>query len=135
MSRFWKFVKDRDTIYEKVLGRNHHWHYNAEISKQADIFMVKVVMPPGGMHNFHRHPEMSEILYILKGRAEQWVEEEKQVLEPNESVYIEANLVHATFNVSDEELEFLAILSPSSGWEAGTIDEYENLPYSEYRPI
>jgi len=90
-------------------------------------------MPEGGLHNFHRHPEMSEILYILKGTAEQWVEGKKQILKQNDSVYIDANLVHAIFNAGNEELEFVAILAPSSGWEAGTIDEYENLPYARYR--
>ena len=133
MKNYWKFVKNEDTILEKILGRNHHWHYNAEVNKQADIYMVRVVMPEGGMHNFHRHPEMSEILYILKGTAEQWVEGKKQILKQNDSVYIDANLVHATFNAGNEELEYVAILAPSSGWEAGTIDEYENLPYARYR--
>jgi len=133
MGGYWKFVKDRDTICEKESGRDHYWHYSAEISKQADLYMVKVVMPKGGTHNFHRHPEMSEILYILKGEAEQWVEGEKRILKANDSVYIEANVVHATFNAGQEDLEFLAILSPASGWEAGTIFEFENPPYSEYR--
>ena len=133
MSNYWKFVKDQETLFEKVLGRDHYWHYNPEITQLADIILVKVVMPPGGMHNFHRHPEMHEILYILKGKAEQWVGDKKQILEPNDSVYIEANLVHATFNTGEDELEFLAILSPGSGWQAGTIDEYMNSPYVNYR--
>ena len=95
--------------------------------------MVKVVMPVGGMHNFHRHPEMNEILYILKGTAEQWVEDDKQILKAGDSVYFDLNVVHGTFNAGNEKLELLAILSPSSGWDAGTIDEFENLPYSDYR--
>lgn len=132
MSKYWKFIKKKDTIKEKLLGRNHQWYFNAEISKQAGTCLVKVVMPKGGMHNFHRHPEMNEILYILKGTAEQWVEDEKQILKPGDSVYINPNIVHATFNAGEDELEFLAILAPSGGWEAGTIDEYENLPYSQY---
>ena len=133
MKKKWKFVKKKDLLKEQVLGRDHYWHFNAELSKEADTYLVKVHMPPGGFHDFHRHPEMNEILYILKGTAEQWVEDEKQILGPGESVYIDPNVVHATFNAGEEELEFLAILAPSAGWEAGTIDEYENLPYSGYR--
>ena len=38
-----------------------------------------------------------------------------------------------TFNVGEGELEFLAILAPSPGWEAGTVDEYDNEPYAHYR--
>ena len=133
MEKKWKFVKKQDLQKEQVLGRDHYWHFNAELSKKADTYLVKVNMPPGGFHDFHRHPEMNEILYILKGTAEQWVEDEKQILGPGESVYIDPNVVHATFNAGEEELEFLAILAPSAGWAAGTIDEYENLPYSGYR--
>ena len=133
MVKYWRFVKNEDTVEEKLLGRNHHWYYHADITRQADTYLVRVVMPKGGMHNFHRHPEMNEIIYILKGTAEQWVEGEKQILKPGYSVYINPNVVHATFNAGEDELEFLAILTPASGWEAGTIDEYENLPYSRYR--
>lgn len=133
MSKKWKFVKGDNLNVEKVVGRNHFWHYNPEITIFSDTILVKVIMPKKGYHNFHRHPEMNEIIYILKGTAEQWVENEKQILKPGDSVYIDPDVVHATFNIGEEELEFLAILAPASGWESGTIDEFMNLPYSEYR--
>ncbi len=129
----WKFVKEADTIKEKALGRDHQWYFNAEVTQKAGTYMVTVKVPPGSGHDFHRHPEMHEIIYILSGQAEQWVEDEKQQLGPGDAVYIDTNVVHAIFNTGDQELSFLAILSPSAGWEAGTIDEYMNLPYSEYR--
>tara|TARA_R110002096_G_scaffold196772_1_gene379734 strand:- start:629 stop:1048 length:420 start_codon:yes stop_codon:yes gene_type:complete len=133
MAKYWKFTKEEECVQEMVLGRNHHWHYNAVLSKQADTYMVKVTVPVGGGHDFHHHPEMNEILYVLKGTAEQWIEKEKQLLKPGDSVYIDPAVVHATFNGGDDELEFLAVLSPTTGWEAGTIDVSGTLPYSEYR--
>jgi len=133
MSKYWKFVKENDRTFEEAEGRDHYWHYHPDTLKGQGTYMVKVVMPEGGGHDFHRHPEMHEILYILKGTAEQWVEDEKQLLTAGESVHIDANVVHATFNAGDDPLEFLAILSPSEGWEAGTIDVSEELPYSKYR--
>jgi len=134
MDRNWKFVKEKDLMYEKAFGRVHYWHYHPEIIKHADSYMVKVVMPKGGGHNFHVHPEMNEILYVLKGTAEQWIEDEMQILEKGDSVYIGANVAHGTFNAGEEELGVLAILSPPEGWEAGTVDVSENAPYSGYRP-
>ncbi len=133
MNKKWKFVKGHNIMVEKALGRDHFWHYNPEITPLADTILVKAIIPENGCHNFHRHPEMNEILYILKGTAEQWVENEKQILKAGDSVYINPNVVHATFNVGDNDLEFLAILAPALGWESGTIDEYMNLPYSKYR--
>jgi quercetin dioxygenase-like cupin family protein len=133
MSKNWKFLKAANTLEEQLLGRRHHWYFSPEITKKADTFLVRVKMEKGGKHDFHRHPEMNEILYILKGTAEQWVENEKQILQAGDAVYIDPNVVHATFNIGEEELEFLAILAPSKGWEAGTIDEFENAPYKDYR--
>jgi len=120
-------------MYEKVLGREHFWHYHPTLTQNGDCFMVKVLIKPGGGHDFHKHPEMNEILYVLKGQVEQWVEDDMQLLNVGESVYIEANVVHASFNSGKENLELLAILSPQEGWEAGTLDVFQELPYSEYR--
>ena len=128
MPGFWKFSKEDVLDVEKALGRDHYWHYSISRSPEAAFYLVKVIMKKGDKHDFHRHPEMNEILYILKGRAEQWVEDEKQMLREGDSVYIDADVVHAIFNASTEDLEFLAILGPSSGWDAGTIDESQNAP-------
>ena len=48
MNKYWKFVKDAATVKEKVLGRDHYWHFNAEVNAGADTYLVKVKMPPGG---------------------------------------------------------------------------------------
>lgn len=133
MAKHWKFVKQDDLMYEKVFGREHYWHYHPELIQQGDCFMVKVVVRQGEGHDFHKHPEMNEILYVLKGTAEQWIENEMQLLQTGESVFIASNVAHATFNGGSGELEFLAILSPPEGWEAGTVDISQELPYSKYR--
>ena len=129
----WKYVKRDDLLYEVVLGREHFWHYHPEIAKRGDCYMVNVRIKEGEGHDFHVHPEMNEILYVLKGKAEQWVESEMQFLEVGDSVFIEASTVHGTFNAGSGDLEFLAILSPLDGWEAGTVDVSGDEPYSGYR--
>lgn len=133
MRKDWKFTRSRELLYEKVEGREHYWHYHPQTIENAESFMVKVVVKKTDGHPFHVHPEMHEILYVLRGRAEQWIEDEVQILEPGDSVYIDAGVVHATYNAGEEDLEFLAILSPPSGWEAGTVDMSTEQPYSEYR--
>lgn len=133
MTKFSKFIRGDQTIYQNVLGRDHLWYFNPEITQGADTILVRVQMNKGGYHDFHRHPEMNEILYILKGSCEQWVEDQMQILNAGDSVYISPNQVHASFNASDGALEFLAILAPAAGWKAGTIDEYQNEPYASLR--
>ena len=75
--------------------------------------LVRVTMPPGKGHQFHRHPRMEEILYVVEGRAEQWVGRESRVLGPGEIAHVPTNEVHGTYNVFAERLVFLAILSPA----------------------
>ncbi|PHN01398.1 cupin domain-containing protein [Flavilitoribacter nigricans] len=133
MDSYWKFTKADLIEKEQVSGRDHYWHFNPEISQQAETILVKVVVPVGGGHPFHRHPEMNEILYVIKGRAEQWVEDEMQFMETGDSVYIAPDVIHATYNAGDEELEFLAVLSPAAGWGAGTIDESDHPDYAHLR--
>ncbi|MCM4167009.1 hypothetical protein KCTC52924_01865 [Arenibacter antarcticus] len=133
MPKNWKFIKKKDVMFEKAFGRDHYWHYHPQLVKNAESYMVKVVVPERKGHDFHRHPKMHEILYILKGKAEQWIEDEMQLLEAGDSVYIDADVVHATFNAGEGELEFLAILSPPDGWEAGTVDMGQEEPYIHYR--
>ena len=43
-----------------------------------------MIMPPGLAHPFHRHPELEEIIYVVSGTAEQWVDREKQRLRAGE---------------------------------------------------
>ena len=133
MSDQWKFVKKEDLMFEETVGRLHYWHYHPETMTGAQSYMVKVVVPEGMGHDFHRHPNMHEILYILKGRAEQWIEDEMQYLEVGDSIYIDKDVVHGTFNAGKGDLEFLAVLSPPEGWEAGTLDVSQQEPYASYR--
>ncbi|WP_149304348.1 cupin domain-containing protein [Pareuzebyella sediminis] len=133
MPEQWKFSKEKDLMFEQAFGRDHYWHYHPDTIEGVRSYMVKVVVPEGKGHDFHRHPEMHEILYILKGRAEQWIEGEMQYLEEGDSIYIDADVVHGTFNAGEGPLEFLAVLSPPEGWAAGTLDVSDEEPYASYR--
>ena len=56
---------------------------------------------------------MEEIIYVLSGRAEQWVDREKRLLTAGQIAHIPKGVVHGTYNAGPETLEFLAILSPA----------------------
>ena len=55
---------------------------------------------------------MEEIIYVVEGRAEQWVEQEKRILAAGEIAHIPVNMVHGTYNPFESPMVFLAILSP-----------------------
>src|SRR5687768_1564586 len=88
----WRIVPLSETEVEKLPGKTHFWHCKPGMVKDTNLMFVRAQLPPGEAHRFHYHPHMEEILYILSGTAEQWIEHEKRRLGPGDSVYLPANL-------------------------------------------
>jgi len=71
---------------------------------------------PGKGHDFHKHANQEEVIIVISGKLEQWIDQEKRILGPGDSVFIPPNTVHASFNVGDgEPTEILAVFGPSVG--------------------
>jgi quercetin dioxygenase-like cupin family protein len=103
-----------------LLTRDRHdWGVFAQISGPRDglagIVTIEATFLPGKCHDFHRHPGQEEVIYVIEGTIEQWLEREKSTLSAGDSVVIPASAVHATFNDGDAAAKILAILSPSIG--------------------
>lgn len=130
-----KFLTKDAVITEKLERGIHHWLSSKDATGSNQLITVRVEVEPGNGHPFHRHPNMEEIIYILSGQAEQWLEEESMILKKDEAVFISKDVVHATFNASDDEpLEFLAILSPAKDLEgSGMIDVSQEKPWCNLR--
>lgn len=122
------FTKETTKVEELPRGV-HHWFSRPDITESDHLIATRVDVPPGGGHPFHRHPTMDEVIYILDGQAEQWIEKESRLLGPGEAVYIPMNMVHATYNESDQPLSFLAILSPAADLEGSMVYVSEEEPW------
>lgn len=107
------FVTGQDVQIDELPWGPHHWLCKPGLLDCKNLALVRVHMPPGTGHAFHRHPTMEEIIYVVEGKAEQWVDRDKQILEPGEIAHILPDVVHATYNPFDETMVFLAILSPA----------------------
>jgi quercetin dioxygenase-like cupin family protein len=99
----------------------------------VQLQLVRAIMPPGKAHRFHKHPQCEEILYILEGRAEQWVEQERQILGPGDVAHIPKGAIHATYNPFGHQLVFLAALSPATGQGPECVDVYHEEPWCSLR--
>lgn len=95
--------------------------------------MVRVLMPTGTAHQFHRHPTMEEIIYVISGTAEQWVDREKRLLGPGDAAHIPMDVVHGTYNAGNDTLVFLAILSPARFEGPALIDVHLEEPWRALR--
>ncbi|HEY8550976.1 MAG TPA: cupin domain-containing protein [Vicinamibacterales bacterium] len=81
-----------------------------------------------------RHPGMEEIIYVVSGRAEQWVDRESGELGPGDVAHIPKDVVHGTYNTGDETLVFLAILSPATYDGPALVDVAGEEPWRSLRP-
>ena len=108
------FITEAEAMKEDFKGRTNYWMCRPEITHAKDLQVCRAVLPPGECHNFHHHPELEEVIYVLAGEVEQWVGEEKQLLTVGEVAHMLPGVVHATFNKSCEDAVILAILSPGS---------------------
>jgi quercetin dioxygenase-like cupin family protein len=133
-NRGWRFVSFEETEVERLPGKTHHWYCKPGMVPDTNLLFVRAHLPPGSAHPFHYHPNLEEILYILSGSAEQWVEGEKRQLGPGDSVYLPAGVVHGTYNAGTETLDFLAILSPAKSDGPMTVEVSDQPPWSMLRP-
>lgn len=129
-----RFVTGTDVELEQQPTGLHHWLSKPGLTEAENLVLVRVYMPAGEGHQFHRHPELEEIIYVLSGTAEQWVGEERRLLGPGEMAHIPPDVVHGTYNGGDDTLEFLAILSPAKWRGPFLIEVHEEEPWRSLRP-
>lgn len=110
-----KFMLSAETPPETLDWGKLRWMSNPPATGASQLTVIEVNITPGNGHNFHKHPDQEEVIYVIKGSVEQWLEQEKRVLGPGDSVFIAADVVHASFNVGDGDAQMLAILGPCVG--------------------
>lgn len=97
------------------------------------LFGARVVLTPGKGHNFHRHPGREELIFVIEGTVEQWVDQDCQILEPGDAVLIPAGCVHASFNLSAKDAVLVVVLSPVSIDQPLTEEVAHESPWSTLR--
>ena len=130
----WRFVSFPEAEVEHVPpGKIHHWYCRPGMVADTNLMFVRATLEPGQAHRFHHHPHMEEILYILSGTAEQWVEREKRIMKAGDSLYLPVGIVHGTYNAGSDVLDFLAILSPAKNPGPITVDVSDQEPWKSLR--
>jgi quercetin dioxygenase-like cupin family protein len=129
-----RFVTVSEAQIESAPWGRHWWLSRPGLTDSRQLTLVRVTMRPGTGHRFHYHPSREEIIYIVDGVAEQWVDREKQKLSAGECAFIPAGVVHAIHNVSKKPVTFLAILSPAEAEGPFLVDCYEDEPWKSLLP-
>ena len=130
----YRFVSLSESEIERLPGKTHHWYCRPGMVRHTNLYFVRAHLQPGHAHGFHYHPGREEILYILSGSAEQWVEHEKRIVRSGDSIYLPAGIVHGTYNTGSDVLDFLAVISPADAPGPITVEVANQEPWNSFRP-
>ena len=122
--------RESDVLDWGVMG----WLSRPTTTGAKDLVVIEVTLDPTFGHNFHKHPDQEEVIYVVEGEIEQWLGTEMRILSVGDSVFIPADVVHASFNVSDRPAKVIAILGPCAGEEGyQLIEVYDQSPWNSLR--
>jgi quercetin dioxygenase-like cupin family protein len=129
-----KFITAADAERNRLDWGVMGWLSRPQTTGAKQLVVIEVVLEPGCGHNFHKHPLQEEVIYVVDGSVEQWIDQEKQTLQAGDAVFIGADVVHASFNVSSSDLKLIAILSPCVGDEGyQLVDVAAEAPWRDLR--
>jgi quercetin dioxygenase-like cupin family protein len=100
----------------------------------STFVVMDVTLGPGGGHAFHKHPEQDEIIIVKSGKVTQFLEGESRTLSVGDSVYIDKDVIHASYNDSEADAELQVVLAPpvgDGGYE--TVDVSTDEPWASLR--
>jgi quercetin dioxygenase-like cupin family protein len=129
-----QFVLKRDAKPVMAANGPAQWISTPGSTGLKQIVSLIATFQPGTAHDFHIHPGQEEIIYVLRGTIEQWLEGEKCIMKAGDSIVIGADVPHATFNTSKKNADIFVVLSPAkgrSGYKA--VDVSKKLPWRDVR--
>ena len=129
-----RFVKKSDVEEEQFDWGVIGWRCVPSTGAEQ-IVVMDVKLEPGEGHDFHRHPGQEEMIIVKRGRITQYLERDSTELGPEDSVFIEADVVHASFNEGDETADLQVIIAPSLGEGSGygLVDVSNDEPWASVR--
>ena len=129
------FVRQSDINNEDFDWGVIGWRCTPGSTGTKHLVVLDVSLEPGQAHNFHRHPGQEEMIIVKSGEVEQWLEQEAATLRPGDSVFIDADLVHATFNDGHETAHLQVVLGPALDSEIGygLVDVSGEAPWASLR--
>jgi quercetin dioxygenase-like cupin family protein len=125
-----KVINETDVEEKKIPGRFIRWIAD-EKTMQPQYFSSCVirVLPGETVQPAHSHPEGEELIYIVSGTGQVWVDGEIQPMRAGTAVLFEKGQVHMIRNVGDEEMKVLCFFAPPTGLDSYRL--YEGVEFVE----
>jgi quercetin dioxygenase-like cupin family protein len=128
------FVKQAGITVDHLDWGDIGWRARPANTGCKTFVVMDVSLEPGFGHDFHKHPDQDEMIIVTAGRIEQWIGEERTTLEAGDSVYLDADVVHASFNTGSETAHLQVVLAPALGDEGyQLVDVSSEQPWASLR--
>jgi len=90
------------------------WLANAELGNADGLTVGRVVITQGKCNPRHAHPNCEEVLYLLAGKLEHTIGEEKIVLNPGDALTVSAGVFHNATSIGDQDADMIVVYSDAS---------------------
>ena len=115
-----------DVPAQKLPGRELQWLVTPETIGAEKISMAIMDCPPGStVRPLHSHRDIEEILFILEGEGEAWVDGEVAPFKQGDAVLFPANSKHMVRNTGATSLRTCSIFSPPTSPDSYSLYEDE----------
>jgi uncharacterized cupin superfamily protein len=93
-------------------GRDLRWLVTPETLGVKGLSACVLNCPPhGAVKPLHAHTNIEEVIYIMSGQGETWIDGERAFFKQGDAVLFPANSAHQIRNTGDEELVTLCMFS------------------------
>ena len=128
------FIANAEVQREQLDWGELGWVSNPPSTGAEQLVVIDVTLEPGFGHDFHKHPQQEEVIWVREGRIEQWLDRESRTLGPGDAVFIPPDLVHGSYNPGAETARLTVVLGPCVG-QAGyeLVDVAADQPWASLR--
>jgi mannose-6-phosphate isomerase-like protein (cupin superfamily) len=106
-----------DTIENPVTGERIVFNKTSRETGGEAVEIEVYVRPGGVVAAAHVHPFQSERFEVVSGRLGMKLGQRKLEADPNDTVVVEPGTPHKFWNAGDEELHFVAVVTPALQFE------------------
>jgi len=92
------------TVNMRIIGQETVGARNVEV--------VLGIIAPGGQAEPHFHTDIEQVIYLLEGRVEVGMRDEKEEMEPGDAVYFPPGEKHRVDVLGDQPARLLVIYAP-----------------------
>ena len=87
------------------------WLAGQKIGNAQGLTLGRVVIRKGQSNPRHSHPNCEEVLYLLKGRLEHTLGDEKVILAPGDTIVLDAGIPHNATSIGEEDADMIVAYS------------------------